>query len=347
MAMNYEKKEYPKDNYTQSQSMGGNDYLKDIRQIEQLCRSYDLDDAASNKRLHRYLKDRKAFSTWIGKGFLIGLGNRSQSGGYRRMIEKCCKIVVVSFLVLAIILVAGIGYVKVQEVKQSAVLDYIRQERLLVSAATEQEAVSELTGEDPDREDTPEVLTEYAVLHNMYPNVVGWLKVDGTPIDYPVMRNETDEDYYLNHNFQGETDSRGALFIDHDSSVWPLDENLVIYGHNMKNNSIFGSLDNYLDQSFYEEYNRIEFDTLYEKGTYQIVAVVKTAVKQEEEDGFRYYWFHNYGSEEDFEDFLKFIKENQVYDTGELLQYGDNTIMLSTCEYSVDNGRLVVIAKRI
>ena len=75
--------------------------------------------------------------------------------------------------------------------------------------------------------------------------------------------------------------------------------------------------------------------------------MIKTAVKKEREDGFRYYWFHNYESEEEYKEFMKFVDKNKVYDTGESIEYGDTMIMLSTCEYSVDNGRLVVIAKKL
>ena len=91
----------------------------------------------------------------------------------------------------------------------------------------------------------------------------------------------------------------------------------------------------------------ITFDTVYETGQYQIVAVVKTHVKEKDESGFRYYWFRNYKNRKEFQNLLDFVEENRVYDTGEHLTYGDTTIMLSTCEYTVNNGRLVVIAKRI
>ena len=171
--------------------------------------------------------------------------------------------------------------------------------------------------------------------------------MDGTPIDYPVMQDTTDGDYYLDHNFEGKDDNKGAPFVDADTKVKPLDSNIVIYGHNTRDGSMFGDLDYYLDEKFYRKHPTISFDTIYETGTYQIVAVVKTHVRKNDESGFRYYWFRNYENRGEFQDLLDFINENQLYDTGEHLSYGDSMIMLSTCEYTVENGRLVVIAKRI
>lgn len=337
-------------------------FLEDLEQIKKLCENYDFTDAASNQRLHRYLKDKKLFGTWIGNNFMIGLGNRSHSVGFRQVVERSVKILCVSFLLLALVLVSAFGIQRVQEVKEDAVLEYIRKEREIARKTAKEQKKQEKTEKAEKKEseteapveteteevskEPPDVLNEYAAFANMYPDTIGWLKVDGTPIDYPVMQDKTGGEYYLHHNFQGESDRQGALFVDKDSQIWPQDENIVIYGHNMRNNSIFGSLDNYLDRDYYEKNKFIEFDTLYEKARYRIVAVIKTAVKQKQDDGFRYYWFHNYGTEEEFQEFLMFVDDTRVYDTGEEMAYGDHMIMLSTCEYSVDNGRLVVIARK-
>lgn len=347
------------------QSVGENDYLKDLHEIENICSVYDLDDAASNKRLHNYLKQQKMFSSWIGDVFMAGLANRTKPTGYRRTIERCCRMIAVSFGFLAVVLLAGFAWLKIQEEKENAVLEYIRQERQLAKnnsvnadSAEPQESgtegefseviANELEAEQSEGlEITQNILDDYVVLANMYPNVVGWVKVQGTEIDYPVMQDKENEDYYLKHNFEGDSDSKGALFVDADASILPLDQNLIIFGHNMRDGSMLGSLDNFLDYDFYKKYHTVEFDTLYERGTYEIVAVVKTAVKQEDEDGFRYYWFRNYDSVDDFEELQEFVRNNQIYDTGEELEYGNSFLMLSTCEYSVDNGRLVVIARRV
>ena len=167
------------------------------------------------------------------------------------------------------------------------------------------------------------------------------------PTDYPVMQDHTGGEYYLKHNFEGKDDNKGNPFVSADASIDPMDQNIVIFGHNVSDGSQFGDLDAYLDKKFYKKHPVITFDTIYETGQYQIVAVVKTHVKEKDESGFRYYWFRNYKNRKEFQNLLDFVEENRVYDTGEHLIYGDTTIMLSTCEYTVNNGRLVVIAKRI
>lgn len=350
------------------QSSEENEFLKDLHEIENLCSVYDLSDAASNKRLHNYLKKQNMFSSWLGDVFMAGLANRSKSEGYRRTFEQCFKMIAFSFMFLAVVLLAGLAYLKVQEEKENAVLEYIRQEHQLAmqnSAGTHvtEEVEPQDTPQDEEYSDvvaneleaeggegltiTPDILDDYVVLANMYPNVVGWIRVGGTSIDYPVMQDKEDENFYLNHNFEGKTDSKGALFVDADASTLPIDQNLIIFGHNMRDGSMFGDLSKFLEKDFYKKHHTIEFDTLYEKGTYEVVAVVKTAVKQEDEEGFRYYWFRNYNSMEEFRELEDFVKKNQIYDTGNQLEYGNCFLMLSTCEYSVDNGRLVVIARKV
>lgn len=355
------------------QSAEESTYLKDLHEIENICSVYDLDDAASNKRLHNYLKKQNMFSSWIGDVFMAGLSNRTRSDMRRRTFERCCRMIAVSFGVLGVMLLVGLGWLKLQEEKENAVLEYIRQERqlaknsdLVVGSTEPQEAgaeggtagdaeggfdgtvAHELEAERKDGlEITQNILDDYVALANMYPNVVGWVSVQGTQIDYPVMQDKEDEDFYLKHNFEGKSDSKGALFIDAGASILPLDQNLIVFGHNMRDGSMFGSLNYFRDYEFYEKYHTIEFDTLYEKGTYEVIAVVKTAVKQEDEAGFRYYWFRNYNSYGEFEALQEFVKKNQIYDTGQQLEYGNSFLMLSTCEYSVDNGRLVVIARRV
>lgn len=312
-------------------------YQKDIMEIANICAENDLDDAAANKKLYTSLEKGRIFSTWVGEFFLLGLSDRTSRSRHRRTIEKVCKRIAVSFLAMAVVLLFVLYLFQIKEAKEDAVLAYIRQEK-------EQLKKSE-NGEE--EHDSVAILDQYAILYSMYPDVVGWIKVDGTPIDYPVMQDSTGNEYYLKHNFEGKEDNRGAPFIASDSKIDPLDQNIVIFGHNASDGSQFGKLDAYLDEAFYEEHPTIEFDTIYETGTYQIVAVVKTHVKQEDEAGFRYYWFHSYETRGEFQELLDFIDENSLYDTGEYLSYGDTTIMLSTCEYTVDNGRLVIIAKRM
>ncbi len=200
-------------------------------------------------------------------------------------------------------------------------------------------------------QEQPEVLQKYQNFHNKYPDLFGWLKIPDTEIDQPVMQSDdenTDEKYfYLSHDYAGNKTAAGSLFVDSKSSCYPQDDNTVIYGHNMQNGHNFGMLCMYEDPDFLKEHPLVQYDTIYETGTYQIVAVLKSRILYQEEEGFRYYRFFNYDSEDAFLECVNFIKSSQIYDTGHTLAYGDRLLMLSTCDYSQENGRLVIVAKKI
>ena len=124
-------------------------------------------------------------------------------------------------------------------------------------------------------------------------------------------------------------------------------DNLVIYGHHMNDNSMFAGLMKYADKSFWEKHKTIQFDTLTEKGKYEVVAAFKTEVYTDSPNSFRYYDFVNADTEDDFDAYIAKCKELAIYDTGVNAEYGDKLITLSTCEYSHNNGRMVVVAKKV
>ncbi|MDE5892885.1 MAG: class B sortase [Acetatifactor sp.] len=194
--------------------------------------------------------------------------------------------------------------------------------------------------------ENPPILAQYEALYQANDDLVGWLSIEGMVIDYPVMRSEDDE-FYLHHNFQGEEDKYGCLYVRSRADVDTPGTNFIIYGHNMKDGSMFGDLDLYRKKSFYQEHGIIRFDTLYEERSYEIVAVFLSQVYAEQDEVFKYYQFYEAETEEDFQYFYENIKELALYDTGVTAEYGDTFLTLSTCAYHVTDGRLVVVAKRI
>ena len=196
------------------------------------------------------------------------------------------------------------------------------------------------------QETTPAILPKYEALYQANNDLVGWLSIEGMVIDYPVMRSEDDE-FYLHHNFQGEEDKYGCLYVRNRADVDTPGTNFLIYGHNMKDGSMFGDLDLYRKKSFYQEHAVIQFDTLYEERSYEIVAVFLSQVYAEQDDVFKYYQFYEAETEEEFQYFYDNIKELALYDTGVTAEYGDTFLTLSTCAYHVTDGRLAVVAKRI
>lgn len=203
--------------------------------------------------------------------------------------------------------------------------------------------------EAPDPEKTEEwekLLKEaagYAALQGENADYAGWLKIPGTRIDYPVMDRESDPEYYLRRAFDGSHASGGTLFLGEASGVDT--ECLIIYGHNMKNGSMFGTLDSYKQADYWKEHPLIRFYVDGTPRTYEIFAAVETRVLYEDEDGFRYYRYDGDLSEEEYGELITWLCGHSAYDTGILPEYGEQILMLSTCSYHTKDGRFVVAAK--
>ena len=154
-------------------------------------------------------------------------------------------------------------------------------------------------------------------------DIIGWIEIENTIINYPVLQCE-DNNFYMTHNYKKEYSAEGSIFLDKDYN-WELpSSNLLLYGHNNKNKTMFAELLNYKEESYYKEHPTIRFTTLAEDKTYEIIAVFKSRVYyKSEKDVFRYYY------------------------TGKTATYGDQLLTLSTCEYSQEDGRFVVVAKKV
>ena len=192
----------------------------------------------------------------------------------------------------------------------------------------------------------PPILEEYLTLYNSNQKLIGWIKIDDTNIDYPVMQCE-DNEFYLSHNFDSEEDKAGALFLDYNNNVLADNDNYIIYGHHLSNGKMFASLENYESESYYNSHKYIRFDTIFEPGLYQVMYAFRSRVYNEDEVVFKYYQFIDANSEEEFYSYMDEMESIAFYDTGVRAVYGDTLLTLSTCDYQETNGRFVVVAKRI
>lgn len=190
------------------------------------------------------------------------------------------------------------------------------------------------------------VLPKYETLYNSNKRLIGWLKIDDTIIDYPVMQCD-DNTYYLNHNFNQEESKAGALFLDYQCDVVNGSDNYIIYGHHLSSGGMFSKLSEYQSQSYYNKHKYIKFDTIYEEQTFQVMYVFRSRVYDSSEVVFKYYQFINANSAEEFYSYMDEMKAEAFYDTGVSAVYGDQLLTLSTCDYNEKNGRFVVVAKRI
>lgn len=196
--------------------------------------------------------------------------------------------------------------------------------------------------ESPQSEQT--AFEKYAAVYEQNSDFVGWISIDGTNIDYPVMQTVDNPNYYLKRNFEKQYSDYGVPYVQ-ENCDFEFSDNCVIYGHHMNNGTMFADLCKYADEDFYREHKTIRFDTLSGFGEYEIVAAFKTIAYSEQ--GFKYYHFTRADSAEDFDAYIAKCKELSFYDTGVSTEYGDKLITLSTCEYSRTNGRMVVVAKKI
>lgn len=181
-------------------------------------------------------------------------------------------------------------------------------------------------------------------LHTENPDCIGWLQIEGTVIDYPVMYRPQEKQYYLWRDFYGEYAARGSLFLSEICDPEKSD-NLIIYGHHMSSGTMFAELENYKQKEFYEEHPKIQYRTLHGNETYQVVAAFATPVYTGSD--FEYYNFTKAESKKAYETFVSACKEKALYETGCSPIYGDRLLTLSTCEYSQRNGRMVVVAMRL
>ena len=190
------------------------------------------------------------------------------------------------------------------------------------------------------------VLEEYQTLYNKNKKLIGWIKIDDTQIDYPVMQTANNE-YYMDHNFNQEYDRNGSLFLDKDCDIVHRNTNLIIYGHHMKSGKMFGGLNKYSSEEYCKAHPNIQFDTIYERGTYEVMYVFRSRIYNEDEVVFKYYQFLDAASAQEFNSNMQEMAALSLYDTGVTASYGDQLLTLSTCDYSEEDGRFVVVAKRV
>ena len=212
------------------------------------------------------------------------------------------------------------------------------------------------------RESSRDLSSLYAQNHDL----VGWVRIEGTRIDYPVMQTKDDPEYYLHRDFNRQYSASGTPFLDAASVVrpdpavadanacdMPTTWNWLIYGHNMKFGSMFHDLQEFDAKEFWEEHRTFEFDVYYpendetDHGIYEIIAVSRSEIKAEDSDAFKYYQYAGYTDEEKFYEYVDGVKAESSYDIGVMPQYGEQLVTLSTCAYHTKEGRMYIVGRRV
>lgn len=272
------------------------------------------------------------------------------------MKTKNIYISLVALFLLAAVIFGGIFFHQYNDGKESQEA-FNELENLIVEPTPTPEGSEDRTDIAGDETDIPEESTEpvddeiaealaamekYQALYEQNEDFVGWIKIDNTLISYPVMQSIDNPDFYLKHAFDKSYSNYGVPYID-EACATGLSNNIIIYGHNMSNGSMFADLLKYASQDYCEAHPVICFDTLSQLSQYQIVAVFRFDTNNET---FRFNEFTDM-NEEEFAEYMSNCHERQLYDTGYTAAHGDELITLSTCEYTYENGRFVVVAKKI
>lgn len=175
-------------------------------------------------------------------------------------------------------------------------------------------------------------------------DLTGWVKIDGTAVDYPVMHTPENPEFYLTHGFDKGTSAYGMIFMDGECSPDIECMNYILYGHHMKNGAMFGELKNYSSREYLEEHPVIKFDTLNEHGCYEVAAAFKLPTAQIDAE---FCGWLAAVTEEDYEKLIRYAGDHGFYDTGITPEWPEKLLTLVTCEYTEKNGRFFVIARRI
>ena len=260
-------------------------------------------------------------------------------------------------IVLSVIYIINFFSLKQEAKSQSNLLNTITEE---IAQNISEEKVKENNGEvikkneetveqeeiDEQKEE-PERMLQVKQLQEQNADIVGWLEIENTNINYPVLQG-TDNSYYMTHNYKKEKSKNGSIFLDANYNWNISSNNLLIYGHNLGNGMMFQELLKYEKQSFYKKHPNIRFTTADEDAEYEIISVFKSRVYyKSERNVFRYYYFINSKSEIEYNDFVKNAKNASLYPIDATANYGDQLITLSTCSYYVEDGRFAVVGKRI
>lgn len=343
--------------------------LADVKKIKYISEEVDVKEPGVALRLYTLIRqDDIRFQTKVGEDYLLYLSDMiandyketvgeepyltslQKTRSPRRLVGIIC--------VLAAIVCFGyfigaefIEYRKNKELmelqerrKLSQTEEYIANAAHGVSSQEEEPAAEEPVL--PEEPVVRTILPEYVELKQQNEEMVGWITIPDTNIDQPVLQT-TDNKYYLKHNFSKEEDSNGSIFLDARNQLDNGDKNLILYGHNMRSGLMFGGLKEYQDEKYLQEHPQIQFNTLYEKRKYDIIAVCLAEVKYQDEEGFRYYNYLGASTPEEFESFRANIEKMNILGQEIDISYEDELITLSTCNNYIEDGRLFLVAKRV
>lgn len=199
--------------------------------------------------------------------------------------------------------------------------------------------------EEPAENEEKMVQEDFAELFGINEHLVGWLGC-GKDIALPIVY--LDNEYYLDHDFYGEWDDAGTVFINAANTIWPADKNLLFHGHNMRSGAVFGNLDDFRDIEYLKQYPMISWRTIYDEEAAYYVPVALFDASMEAGNAAYFdigrIWFD---SDEDFLEFANSAIDRSMFELPFDVQADDTMITLITCSYEYDNSRFIIIARAL
>jgi len=189
------------------------------------------------------------------------------------------------------------------------------------------------------------IMPNFTTLYDVNSDIKGWIIIPNTVINYPVVET-SDNSYYLSKGFNKTDDNNGTLFLDYRDNINPMSQNLIIYGHEMRNGQMFHSIRNYAKVDFYNSSPIITFNTLYSNEKWKVFAafIANTVPSQ----GYVFnYLITNFSSSNDFTSFINEVKARSLIETSVDINPNDTLLTLSTCTYELPEARFVVMARRV
>ena len=189
----------------------------------------------------------------------------------------------------------------------------------------------------------PPMQESFTELYAQNPHVVGWLEMD-PDIALPVV--QWDNSFYMDHDFDGNESVAGTLFVDSRNTLWPQDDHILIYGHNMKDGSMFGSLNNYRNVGFLRATTCIQFNTIYGDAQYVPFALFDASMTKDDPNYFKLIRL-NFSEEQPFDAFLEDVQSRSLFNIPVDVNEDDQLLSLVTCSYSMDNGRFIIMCRKL
>lgn len=280
--------------------------------------------------------------------------SRPASQGKKKKRMNAFAVVLLVITIILVLAVAALGFL-VWRKYASITADQEEAASLygVEAPADEEEPVSipEVISSEPVNSDTG-ILDSFTQLHEVNPDIIGYVQIPGTKLNTAVAQGD-DNVFYLDHNYKGQQASLGVPFVDYRATVSPerMSEVLTIYGHSARDGSYFAALQNYKNLDYYKEHPVVLFDTIYAKGAYKIIGLFMENVNYTQNPVGEMFEYHNIYdmNETEYNSYIDNVMRRSYFKTGVDVQYGDQLLALSTCDYDVNDKdfRVVLVARRV